>query len=98
MHKEISKLSELYRKGNYKEALAAMDKNLKLKKLWSYRAYDYLLGLNNKLKLKLNSSSSKSNEYFFTIITVNYNNLQGLKKTAQSVINQRTRRDIPEIP
>lgn len=96
MHKEISKLSELYRKGNYKEALAAMDKNLKLKKLWSYRAYDYLLELNNKLKL--NSSSSKSNEYFFTIITVNYNNLQGLKKTAQSVINQRTRRDIPEIP
>jgi glycosyltransferase involved in cell wall biosynthesis len=97
MHKEISKLSELYRKGNYKEALAAMDKNLKLKKLWSYRAYDYLSELNNKLKSKLNYSTSKSNEYFFTIITVNYNNLQGLKKTAQSVINQTNRDNIQFI-
>ena len=97
MHKEISRLSELYSKGNYRGALAVLNKNLVMKKLWSFRAYDYLTELKTKLQIKLELPLINENPLLFSVITVNYNNLKGLKKTVQSIQNQTNRNNIEFI-
>jgi glycosyltransferase involved in cell wall biosynthesis len=96
MHQKIAKLNDLYRKGEYKKASEEVNSLLKVKKVWSYRVYECLLDIQNKLEKKLNIIKNEKKP-FATVISVNFNNLEGLKKTVQSILNQTLRHDIQFI-
>lgn len=93
----ISDLNLFYSKKKYDEAYSLVNEILKIKKPWTFRTYELILGFKKNLEQKLQIELNNNEEPFLTVVTVNYNNSDGLRKTVNSVLNQKNLSDIEYI-
>lgn len=86
---DLSNINRMYQNGEYQKVYDIVNTNLKEKKVKKYTYHKALCEINKKLKSKLAGSASEQEETkMFSVITVNFNNLSGLKKTITSVLSQ----------
>ena len=87
----VKDINSLYRNGFYEKAYKAASDEIYKKKLIRYSEYKILSLIKQNAAVKIDINETSQDKKFVSVITVNFNNLEGIKRTFESVVSQTSR-------